>query len=302
MKTALVIGIGPQNYNWNKIKGFIQAFQGSGHGVIHWTDSQEINFPVDIMFSEGEPLFIDYSSVKKVVFWTNTDIDKVRIIAQKNKGTDFILAPKSWMFDPHLNQEYIDRWGSSYQVSHFEGQNLKRINQFVNGQPVIQIEQNLKLMYLPCALSSKGTTVKELKYHFGYFGTRNNRPQVVKAVNLLKQKGYSIKVNWAEDRVISPEQCIEFYKETAYVLHEQVHPVMLEYPVRLGEATAHGATVISIESIGLSESVGQWAPQRLKVNSANHLMDTESTLSFDQDRQGQVDGFDFTYDEAIKLF
>lgn len=289
---ALIFGIGSGNYNYKKIEGFINGFRTLGYDVHHYQhdisyDLLRSHGDVDVVFTESSKIYDNYNNIKNIIFWTNYDIDTIISLATANPKLNIILGPKSFIFDQSINEEYTKKFSTPfYQKISFEGQNLLYINNVLRksiklNESAYKIRDNLTLLYMPCTLSLKQDkdSIKQNRYKFGYFGTGNNRPGVVEVLKYLrnhpKYKNETI-VNFVETGLITPEKCLEYYKETEYVLHEQVHPVILEYPVRVGEATACGSTILMIEDLPLYEKVSQLdkIPEVKKFKTAKNLIDS----------------------------
>jgi spore maturation protein CgeB len=112
-----------------------------------------------------------------------------------------------------------------------------------------------------------------------------------------------INFNFVENQVIHPERCIEFYKETEFVLHEQVQPVILEFPVRVGEATACGSKIILFEELNLYEEavLTKKIPELIKFSSFEDFSQKIGSLSSSKEEAVKiVENFNFTYDNALQ--
>lgn len=321
MKRAAVMGVGKTNYNYKKIEGFIKAFQKKGYDVVHASripPSKELaNLgPIDVAFSEYGVEFEDYSNIKTFISWANYPIESMIALANKHPSTKFILAPKSLMHNVELVNEYQNRFGKDYQVTHaLEGQDigvliekLKALSKPSYLDPRIgryRLLDNLSYVYAPCCLSEKiaPELLKPNKFKFAYFGTIGNRPRVLEALRFLDSKGVPLCVNFVENGVVSPEDCMEIYKETEYVLHEQIQPVILEHPVRLGEATAHGCKIVAIEDINLQEHATKFVPDYMKFTSVDEFKTAFNDGLFPtrnlEERQEQARSFYQTYDNML---
>jgi hypothetical protein len=320
MKTIVIIGIGKENYNYKKIKGFIDGFKEFGHEVFHYTylnhDILKKHQQIDILFAETNYLEGIFYNVKNFILWTNTKLYQVINFAKVNNHLNIIFAPKSFMFNTQVNEIYFEKMlTTEYQMVDHEGQDLDFVTELINKKEKIneftyKIFENLIFTYMPCSKSDliNSDSLKEAKYKFSYFGTGNNRPQVVAALNFLNERiPNQIKFHFVENGgPIDPDQCISYYKESEYVLHEQVNPVILEYSVRIGEATAAGSKIILFETLPLYEKVKllNKVPEMIKYNSAE-----EFKLNFDkietrnlETRKIDSKNFNFTYSNAIKDF
>lgn len=320
MKTVVVIGIGKENYNYKKIKGFIDAFKNLNYEVFHYTylnhDILKKHQKIDILFAETEYLQSKFENVKNFILWTNTKLHQVINFAKNNKQLNMIFTPKSFMFDSKINEAYVEIFSTSeYQMVDHEGQDLDSIVELIEKKEKIndftyKILDNLIFSYMPCSKSDliDLDTIKESKYKFSYFGTGSNRPRVLETINFLNQKiPGQIKFHFVENGgPIDPEQCISFYKESEYVLHEQVNPVILEYAVRVGEASAAGAKIILFETLPLYEKVSTLnkVPEMTKFNSVEEFVSGLERLETRtvETRKESAKNFKFTYISAIKEF
>lgn len=319
MKKVLIFGADNSNYNYKKIEGFIYGFRTLGYDVFHYSrdiSNEELltHGNIDIIFTESSRIYVNYTNVKNVIFWTNYDIDNIIKLAISNPSLNIILGPKSFIFDQNINEEYMKKFNTPYyQKVSFEGQNLSYINNILRKSvkitdSVYKILNNLTLMYMPCSLSiqQKPQEIKKNRYKFAYFGTGSNRPGVTEVIKyLLNHPVYNKQtiVNFVENGIINPEKCLEYYRETEYVLHEQVHPVILEYPVRLGEATSCGSTILMIENLPLYERVSQLdkIPELRKFNTTEDLIANLNNLpsqTFEQ-RIDKTLKFKYTYINCI---
>ena len=320
MRKALVFGVDRSNYNYKKCEGIRDAFISLGyetHYHLQHLNASELKSygEIDVIFTEWDYRIEKFENVKNVIFWCNMDITKKITLAKNNPQTNIILAPKSYMFDLEVNQAYNNICHTDiYQSFGHEGQNLNVVNMLLSNNSLQRIDLttyqlgNFYFSYMPCTLSDPCLfeTVKEARYKFGYFGTGRNRPQIQAIYNVLKQDSFykdKLIFNFVENGVISPEECISYYKETEYVLHVQVNPVLLEYPVRAGEATANGCKILLIEELPLYEKAINTGliPEMIKFNSANNLLNEITNIpvrSF-KERQNQARNFNHTYLESI---
>jgi len=320
MKTIVIIGIGKENYNYKKIKGFVDAFGKLGYEVFHYTHLNHNilnkHSSIDILFAETEYLEGRFSNVKNFILWTNTKLYQVINFAKNNDHLKMIFAPKSFMFDRDVNEMYVETFSTTgYQMVDHEGQDLDSVLELIDKKQKIneftyKILDNLIFSYMPCSKSDliEVETIKEAKYKFSYFGTGYNRPQILAAFNFLNQKiPNQIKYHFVENGgPIDPEQCISFYRESGYVLHEQVNPVILGYAVRIGEASAAGAKMILFETLPLYDKVKELnkIPEMIKFGSVTEFInkfDSIESRSIDERKKAAAD-FKFTYENAIKEF
>jgi len=318
MKTVVVIGIDKNNYNYKKIEGFINGFKKLNYEVFHYTylNKSILNkhSNIDLLFAETEYLDGVFENVQNFILWANTKILDVLNFAKSNTHLKMIFTPKSFMFDTILNEKYIELFSTTnYQMIDHEGQDLDLISELIStkekvNETTYKVLDNLFFSYMPCSKSElvDPSLIKESKYKFSYFGTGYNRPQIMKAFDFLNQKMRDkIKFHYVEHGgPIHPNDCLSFYRESEYVLHEQVNPVILEYPVRLGEASASGAKIILFEPLPLYETVKslEKIPELIKYNSVeSFIKEVESIPNRSiEERKSAAENFKFTYDSAIQ--
>jgi hypothetical protein len=250
MKTVLVLGIGDYNYNHRKITGWLKAFKEKYH--VKHVDRDNLGEiqrvidggDIDIVFGESHHfLQINFSKIPVCVIWQNYDIEKVLDLSGKYPNTKFILACKSIMHNVAINEDYIKKHGSDYQIDMSEGQNLIKFQGVIEKSQIIdnntfKITDNLFYIYLPYCLSEAGA-LQNVEYDICYFGSLHNRPRTINILNELKDKGYRVVSNLYQGH-LSPDDCFNLYSKTICTISEQVAPIQMEYPVRLGESTANG--------------------------------------------------------------
>lgn len=300
----LLVGSGPDNHNYKKIEGFYKAFSKMGN--VEWVqdifDCKSTNY--DICFAESNIDTVinrieEYKSlkIKKQIFWTCADIHKLIKIATVVKETSFINAYKSNVLDDRILIEYQNKFGGEYQKVGWEGIN---ISDYLNiGSFKID---NLILFYLPCCLSEQHDFVEEKIYDICYFGTIRNRPNVARVIDALSSK-YNIIVHaWDRDGIKHPEECYNLYKQSKITLSEQVHPVILEYPVRMGESTSTGCKLFLLEEISI-KSDSDLIPEYESCFSYSEMIEKiENYLSnFKIENSKKIyDQFLSTYDNAVQ--
>lgn len=304
----LLIGIGKDNLNYRKIEGFYNAF--SKIGDVEWVQSIfDRNYNnYDIIFGEMDidTIFNNIEhytniTVKTHIFWSTIEIDKLRRLSELKPETNYICAYKSNIFDRDSLLEFKNKFGNHYQHTGFgEGiliDNFLKINSNM-------IAKNLKLIYLPCCLSEKKDFNYKKDYDICYFGTLNNRPLVDSALKILSNKYNTINTAWDRNLKLSPNECYELYRRSKTTLSEQINPVLLEYPVRLGECSSAGCRLFLIEKIKLNKSNNMFVPQYTSCSNVSELIyEIESYLdSFSiNDSIKLYDSFNSTYDSAIKF-
>lgn len=298
----LVLGIGKENFNYKKIEGFYNAF--SKIGETEWVNDikkcQKKSY--DIIFGE---ISIDYLlnnidfyktiDVKNHVIWACFDIPKLKKLSEYRKDVNYINAYKSNIFDKNIVNTYKNKYGVNYMMVGDEGVNLEKFS----SEPI----NNLKFCYLPCCLSEKPDYFSDKKdIDICYFGTINNRPNVANALNYLNKK-YKIITNcWDYNGVINPETCFNYYKNSKITLSESTNPVLLEYPVRLGESTANGCRLFLYEDIPLKTNNILIPEHTYTSNYEDYIKKIELYIeNFKIDHSYNLyRNFESTYDNAVK--
>lgn len=262
----------------HKITGFIDAFSSiqSTHHFAPPLRNHISNKYIDVLFGESGDFFdIPYTNITNVFLWSVFDIEQ---LAAKNPQTNFYLCSKSILHDNDVIEEYLTKgFDPEYQRYGLEGINViefrkkiaksKKINEHL-----YQLTDNLFYMYIPCSLAQSNIRRSVNKdVDVTYFGTLNNRPNVVKILNVLEHRGF--KVTYNRNGFISPEECIGYYNRSIVTLHEQVGPVHLEYPVRLGESSMCNSKVFALNPI-----------EQMKTFAKNHstVPDHESFNNTDE--------------------
>lgn len=300
----LIVGIEKSNMNSRKIEGFYNSFRKLGE--VEWVTNlfQCKSREYDIVFGEmsiGEILnrFQEYKNldIRVHILWRTFDISRLVQLADAKKDTFFISACKSNILDRSITSEFIRNYGEEYQMYEDEGVSL------VEFTKDLQISrQNLHLCYLPCSLSEKEEFISEKPYDICYFGTIRNRPAVEIALTELA-KHYRVLTNTYDTTgIMHPNQCYELYKQTKTTISEQVHPVILELPVRLGESTSTGCKLFLFEPIQLI-APNKLIPNYTSCQSTQSLiteisryLDNYSTVS----SRDLYNSFEATYDNAVR--
>jgi len=309
MTKILVAGVDRTNHNYRKIEEFFNAFSRKYEtkhtlGDIASVAKNLANGPYDIAFGEFENFQkLDMSMIKNFVFWANIPISDFLLFAKKNPNTNFVLAPKSTMHIDEVTNRYTKMFGNNYQICGEEGQNLKDLQDTVNGNQKItdylyKLAENASYMFLPCSLSQKESPLPA-EYDICYFGTKYNRPKVAFVLQKLFEKGYRIKSTF-ESGFIDPQECIQLYRKSICTITQQIHPVMLEHPVRLGESTSCGCLTFVIDSFIDENSNDLLVPQFKHALNVEQIEDYIQTHSSVSERQKIVDSFTSTYDTAVE--
>lgn len=310
-KKVFINGIDKTNFNYRKIYGFIESFS-KNYTVIHNPDDITIfsslkqNNDIDIFFGEtGQGLNIDYTNIKNVVLWANYDVRKILELSKKFKDTRFILASKSLMHNREITRDYIEKFGKHYQIYGNEGQDLVNFMNIIDSSNKLsnnsyQLTDNLFYIYLPCSLSEHGN-LNFVEYDVCYFGTSYNRPRVNNALNVLSKAGFSVKTTNIQG-FISPEECFNLYSKTICTISEQIHPVQLEYPVRLGESSANGCKTFLYDDLSLHREKSNLVPMYKKIENLEEVVEYISKVKRNDDlRKDIYNSHMATYDEAVSF-
>lgn len=313
MKTC-VIGIDKTNHNYRKVYGFIDAFSKFGE-VFHQVDEENWNVNgYDLYFGEMKNFNCQYPKHKTVIIWSNISVLKIIEITKNNKDTNFIWAVKSPIHIEKITNKYIETFGDMYQVTPPEGQDLKAFlnvlsNSFKIDDNTYKISDNLIYTFLPCSLSQyvEDNIVEDENslYDICYFGTTHNRNEVLQVLNFFERNNRKTITNYKIGHT-NPEDVLQYYKKSKICIHQQVHPVILEIPVRLGEAMSYGCKYVSIEKIALNESIQQsplfehyYSTSSIKeaIETIEKLLNNSNTV---KDKQEITKKFDLTYDNYAK--
>jgi hypothetical protein len=276
----LVIQLNPKMYGSKK-----NLFLTIYHEMLHATDP-----------SQSTKMNIKYQ-----IIWMTYSIDKMIELANSKKNTHFINACKTNIFDRKISSEYIYKFkNDSYQIYKDEGVRFYDTLDF----DFNQVPENLEFCYLPCSLSEKEDFIDEKIYDICYFGTLNNRPGVKSALEELSKK-YKIIANGHDiSSFLTPVECYNLYKKTKVTLSEQVHPVILEYPVRLGESTSTGCRLFLIEPIDCSDINNDLIPEYTQCNDVDDMINKVSNYidNYELDISKKLyENFNSTYDTAINF-
>jgi hypothetical protein len=248
-----VCGSGRENHNYKKTEGFYNAF--SKLGETEWIQSiKHCNHKnYDILFGEFDlnDIYSNFDlyqemNIKNQIIWTSYDLEKIKKLANEKKETNFLNLYKSNILNKSIRNSYTEINGNLYQNVGQEGVDLAN-PEYSN----IKILENLEIGYLTCALSEDIGFDCDKDIDLCYFGTIKNREEVLRSIASLSNK-YNIVTHYSDlNSPISPDICIDYYKRSKTCISEQVWPVVLEYPVRMGECSAHGCRLFLIENISL---------------------------------------------------
>ncbi len=308
----LLVGCGKSDFNYRKIEGFYNAL--SKIGKTEWVQkifqSEENDY--DIVFGEINLSDI-YSNIerfksmkiKALITWRTYTYEKLIELANLKPDTFFLNAYKSNILNNDIKNNFVERYKTlegilykaDYQMWQDEGVDLVKFTEK-------ELPSNLELCYLPCCLSEKEDFVEDKKYDICYFGTIHNRPGVDRCLKVLSEK-YSILSNaWDRNGIKNPDECYQLYKNCKVSLSEQVHPVILEYPVRLGESTSTGCRLFLLESIKCQDVSNSLIPDYTSCDSVDDMINKidEYLQSFDINQSKDLyNNFVSTYDNAVKF-
>ena len=302
----LVVGCGKSDFNYQKIEGFYKAF--SKIGETEWVQSifgghhneYDIVFG-EVSFSEIMGNVARYQSMKIGLqfTWMSFNIENTIKLANLKPETLFINAYKSNFLNSETVVKHISKHGSSYQFWKDEGVIL---DDFLNIDEKV-LPPNLRLSYLPCSLSTKEDFIEDKEYDICYFGSLKNRPGVEECLNHLSKK-YKVLTNaYDKGHMKDPNECYNLYKKCKITLSEQVHPVRIEFPVRLGESTSTGCRLFLIDDLEIVED-NFFVPDYTSAKTPGELVNKiESYLdNFDiKDSIKLYEDFKSTYDNAVSL-
>lgn len=309
---TMVLGIGRSNHNYKKIIGFVNSLSKI-HNVIHVDDGNKDTmnqtiYDEKIKFVFGETLQIcniDFTNVDMCFFWGDEKIDSFVELTQKFPNTKFIYGHKSLLYIDKLFSKFIQTYSygnldsnlttKEYLVYYNYIKNSEKIDEF----GTYKVSNNLLLMYVPCCHSEIGK-LEEIKYDVCYFGTIHNRPKVLNTLNILNNMGYSIKSNLIDGH-IDPEDCIKYYSESICTLHEQVWPVDLEFPVRMGECSANGCKLFNFDNLKHFENeIPYFIPQYETITDIDTIVKyIEDVKKDNKIREKFYLNFNYTYDFSI---
>ena len=129
---------------------------------------------------------------------------------------------------------------------------------------------------MPCCLSEDNHIENIKNIDILYIGTTHNRPHVKAAIEKFKSK-FNIYSTFTHGPT-TPEQTVELYSKSKIVLTEQVLPVLLEYPVRLGEASRQGCHVVAYSPIHIPQNMDLIPPHTQKNNFEEFVCSIENNI------------------------
>jgi len=270
--------------NKKKPTGMINALKKLGYEVDVFSNQEHIvtDKCYDLFFGEYLNLNNNFSwnKFKTVVFWTNVRLEDAVKCANSHPNTKFVVAPKSYLHDDILIDWHLKTFGDVYSPSSlYENQNLIILKQLLaDGKQIkphyFQLFHNLFYCYLPCCLSEDIPIESEKHIDVAYIGTTHNRPNVQNAINFFKQK-YNIFSSF-DNGPTTPEETIKIYSQSKIILTEQILPVILEYPVRLGEASRQGCHVVAYTPIKIPKN-SELVPDHSQSTSFDCFLSTIET-------------------------
>jgi hypothetical protein len=236
--------------------------------------------------------------IKKHIIWGTYQCDKLTQIANAMPDRTFINLYKSDVLNQEISNKYIEKFGTQYQLTPPEGIDLLQLRKEFKSTP-----NNLLLGYLPCCLSEIGSFSDEKMYDIAYFGTFHNRPVVSSILKKLHSKYKIVSYNSSHGSYMNPDECFRMYSKSKLTISEQVNPVILELPVRLGEATANGCKTFILEKIPINQE-SDFIPSYESCFSEQEMLDKiESYLSnFDLTESKKLhNDFCSTYDRVVSF-
>ena len=310
MQTCYYVGV-LDPINKKKPIGMINGLKQLGYEVDIFSNQEQIatNKCYDLFFGEYLNLNNNFSwnQFKTVVFWTNVKLEDAVKCANSHPNTKFVVAPKSCLHNDILIDWHLKTFGDVYSpLSVYENQNLIILKQLlVNGKQInndcFQLLNNLFYCYLPCCLSEDTPIDSEKNIDICYIGTTHNRQQVQNAINVFKKK-YNI-FSTFDNGSTTPEHTVEIYSQSKIVLTEQVLPVLLEYPVRLGEASRQGCHVVVYTPIEIPQDSDLIPNHSQATTFDSYLNIIESKIhNFDKQiyiKNTYINGLNFLF-ESIK--
>lgn len=301
----LIKGVDRSNFNYKKIEGFFNAFSkmGETEWVTNMFDCRSDDY--DIVFGEINLSELEKNAdrflkmnIKKLIFWRTYSIKKLIKVSNYKKDTLVINAYKTNILNRDIVSRAVKYGISDYQVCEDEGVNLNDVLSW----NLEKLPCNLRLCYLPCCLSERTNYVENRPYDVCYFGSIGNRPGVKKALDILSKKYKIITNEYDKVGIMSPEKCFNFYKESKVTLSEQIDPVIMEYPVRLGESTSTGCRLFLIEPIDIRDKSNPLIPDYTPCNNVEDMVSNVemylSEYSTSKSKEG-YDNFNSTYDNAV---
>ena len=250
MKSAVIAGIGPDNYNFRKLENIAAGFESLGFEKTEiLSDTEKLTgMSADVALVESDiPVSADLSGFKKVVVWQNWNPSRLLEFSSRAPDTHFVLAAKSAVHVAEFRERYRKTFNTDEYQRCDETRELIDLKEYESiNEPVHRITSNMTYAYAPLSTASDPRYAVAKDIDVVYFGTGANRPGVVEILRSLPSN-LRIAAHFIENSgPIHPEVCVSLYRRAKVCLHEQVSPVWGEFAVRLGEATAQGCRVVSL--------------------------------------------------------
>jgi hypothetical protein len=238
-------------------------------------------------------------SIKRHIFWSTIDLSRAIYLAKIRPDVDFIFSYKSNVLNAPILNSYKASYGKLYQHTG-NGEGID-VDDFIT-LDIKSLPKNMKIFYLPCSLSVKEEFTYQKDIDICYFGTLNNRPNVEYLLKKYTNRYKIYNTAWDRNLKLTPDECYQIYKRSKITISEQINPVVLEYPVRLGESTSTGCRVFLLEKIPLMCD-NEFVPEHssyldiddICVGIENYLENFTVDVSY-----SLFDRFNGTYDNVIK--
>lgn len=250
MKSAVIAGIGPDNYNFRKLENIAAGFNSLGFEKTEILSNTEklSGMSADVAFVESDlQISTDLSGFRKVIVWQNWNPSRLLGFSSRAPDTQFVLAAKSAVHVAEFRERYRKTFGTDEYQRCDETRELIDLKEYKGiNKPVQRITSNMTYAYAPLSTASDPRYSVAKDIDVVYFGTGANRPGVVEILRSLPPD-LRIAAHFIENSgPVHPEVCVSLYRRAKVCLHEQVSPVWGEFAVRLGEATAQGCRVVSL--------------------------------------------------------
>lgn len=250
LKSAIITGIGPDNYNFRKLENIAAGFELLGFEKIEILSNTEklSGMSSDVALVESDiPISADLSGFKKVVVWQNWNPSRLLEFSSRAPDTHFVLAAKSAVHVAEFRERYRKTFDTDEYQRCDETRELIDLKEYKGiNKPVQRITSNMTYAYAPLSTASDPRYAVAKDIDVVYFGTGANRPGVVEILRSLPPD-LRIAAHFIENSgPVHPEVCVSLYRRAKVCLHEQVSPVWGEFAVRFGEASAQGCRIVSL--------------------------------------------------------
>lgn len=268
------------DYNRKKPIGMMNALKKQGYHILltHVNNAIYDSGPCDLLFGELKTIDLNFKNFKTVFVWSLMDLNKLIKVAQSNPHTKFIIGSKSFVHDPYAVEQHTKLYGKIY-MKDYEPEKIDLEN-YINilskskkiNENITQILDNLYYYFAPCCLSEDEPIRREKIYDVCYFGTLNNRPNILRFFENNKNK-FNCIGSFNRAGIIEPEDVVKYYQQTKLVIHEYVNPPVLEHPVRLGEAPRQGCKYIGLSAIQLPKTHNTLIPNHILEHNYDDFVD-----------------------------